>query len=315
MDRNTVAPVIHIHNGDVVAEAARRSGIPGEHLPFRESLVTGPVPAGMELETRARFLAESYGEPLLRVRNDLIEQQRALDGAAEHDEVVLWFEHDLFCLVNLLSLFDRFASHRRVSLIWHPLPLTQGDLPLLFSSRSAVTPQMLSIAGEAWRAYTSADPTLLNGIAQREWADFPFLRDGFMLHASRFPSFRNGLGVVENRILSLVAAGAADFATLFPRFDANPPRLGFGDGEVMRTLRAMASRAFPLVTLTEQEGTPPKALIALAPEAENVISGSVDYLAINDPDFWLGGVHITKENLWRWDEERREVLRSRSAGS
>jgi hypothetical protein len=38
--------MIHIHNGDVVAVRARRSSIPGEHLSFRESLVTGPVVPG-----------------------------------------------------------------------------------------------------------------------------------------------------------------------------------------------------------------------------------------------------------------------------
>ena len=46
----------------------------------------------------------------------------------------------------------------------------------------------------------------------------------------------------------------------------------------------MASAAVPLITLTEaHEGGPPKALIALTPAAENVISGSVDYLALVDP--------------------------------
>src|SRR5881396_2985019 len=37
------APMIHFHNGDVAASLARRAGVPGRHVPFRESLVGGPV--------------------------------------------------------------------------------------------------------------------------------------------------------------------------------------------------------------------------------------------------------------------------------
>jgi len=296
--------VIHIHNGGVVADAARRSSIPGEHLPFRESLVTGPVPAGVDVETRATFLAQSYGEPLLRVRNDLLELHRALDAAAEHDEVVLWFEHDLFCLVNLLSLLNRFSRHRNLSIVWHPTPLSDVDLPLLYSSRAAVTPSMLKISREAWSAYISEDPTTLNRFLSRDWPDFPFLREGLTLHASRFPSILNGLGIVESRIVSIVSAGAADFLSLFSRFDPDAPRLGFGDAEVLRTLRNMAVRPVPLVTLADDESAPPKILVTITTAAENVINGSVDYITVNDPDFWLGGVHLTKETVWRWDGEQ-----------
>ena len=49
--------MIHIHNGDVVAALARRSDIPGEHIAYRETLVTGPVVPGPEwIETRAHAI-------------------------------------------------------------------------------------------------------------------------------------------------------------------------------------------------------------------------------------------------------------------
>ena len=128
----------------------------------------------------------------------------------------------------------------------------------------------------------------------------------------RFPSMRNGVGLVGNRILTLVEKGAADFATLFSRFDGDPPRLGFGDSELMRELRVMARASVPLVTLTEVNAPgPPKALVALTPAAENVISGSVDFLALSDPDEWLGGAHVTRDSIWRWDEQLRKLQSSR----
>lgn len=302
--------MMHIHNGDVVAEAARRTGIVGEHLPFRETLATGPVPRGVDIETRARFIANSHSDHLLRVRNGLISQERALDEAMNHDEIVLWFEHDLFCLANLLKLLDRFASHRRLTLVWCPEPLSNENLSKRFESRAAVTPTMIRIAREAWSAYTSPDPTALNRFVREEWRDFPFLRDGITLHASRFPSTLNGLGIVEQRLLDIIGIGSADFHYIFGRFDPSPPRLGFGDSEVLRVLRVLSSLSVPLLTMWEEPGTPPKMFFARTPAAENVLRGEVDYLNVNDSDYWLGGVHLTKENVWRWDADRREIVAS-----
>ena len=306
--------MIHIHNGDITASLARRSGVEGEHLAFRESLVAGPVPAGVDVETRARFLADAYGQNLLRTRNDLLAQDRALDDAMQQDEVVLWFEHDLYCLVHLLAMLERFAAHPNVSLIFPVEPLgisDPQDCGVLFDSRTAVTPAMLKLGRAAWRAFTSPDPTAINDLLAKDLDDFPFLEEGLALHASRFPSTRNGLGKLADAAINLIATGSSDFATLFGRIDPDHPRFGFGDTEVLRELREIAWCAVPLITITEAEDkAPPKALLALTPAAMNVIDGSVDNLSLNDPDFWLGGVHLTKENVWRWDDERQLIVRS-----
>lgn len=314
--------MIHFHNGDIVAAAARRAGIPGRHVSFRETMVSGPVRANLDpqewLEERARLLSEQHGEVLLRVRNELLEQEQALDRAREEEEVVLWFEHDLFCLANLLYLLTRLSKCRRLSIIWCSAPLGNMDDEEIFKqyhSRYPVAPAMMNAAALAWRAYTSPDATELNKLLDADFVDFPFLREGFVLHASRFPSTRNGLGEVERRALEGIEAGATDFVTLFLRFDQSPPRFGFGDGEFLRHLRRLASCAVPMITITEAEGeTPPKALFALTPAGKNVLEGKVDFIELNNAGFWLGGVHLTRERLYRWDSERRRIV-SPSAGS
>lgn len=299
-----VASLIHIHNGDVVAALARRSDIPGEHIAFRESLVTGAVvPGEAWIETRAHALAERYGEDLLRTRTSLLEQQQHLDDAPEKGEIVLWFEHDLFCLVHLLYMLDRFAD-ARVSLVWCPTPLGEQDerqLHLLFESRAAVTPSMMKLAREAWAAYTSPDPTSLNPLLERNTPDFPFLREGLTLHASRFPSLRTGLGAIEQTALELIAAGTTEFGALFDAINTQLPRFGFGDAEVLQVLRTMSWVAAPLITIA---GEMPKFIFSFTPAGENVLRGAVDNVTVNDPDVWFGGAHLTKESLWRWDGTR-----------
>src|SRR5260221_2360246 len=135
--------MLHIHNGDSVLMTARRANLPGEQIAFRDTLVMGPIAEDDWIESRARFLSEAYGEKLLRARNVLLEQERSLDAAATHDEVVLWFEHDLFCLVNFLYLLKRLAGHPRVTTLWCDEQLCGPDpteLRTLYPSRRAVPP-------------------------------------------------------------------------------------------------------------------------------------------------------------------------------
>ena len=308
--------MLHIHNGDITASLARRANLPGRHIPFRETLVAGPVPSKIEaqewLERRARFLAENYDQNLLRVRNELLDQEKTIDEARSEDEVVLWFEHDLFCLTNFLYLLVRLAKARHLSMIWCPSPLgtsAEEQIPNLFNSRAAVLPSMARTAAAAWEAYTADDPSGLNKYVMNDPVDFPFLRDGFTLHASRFPSTRNGLGEVERRAMEAIAAGATDFVSLCSRFDEHPPRFGFGDGEFLRHLRRLATSAIPMITINEVEGeTPPKALFALTPAGQSVLDAKADYIDLNNAGFWLGGVYLTREHLWRWDASRREIV-------
>ena len=221
---------------------------------------------------------------------------------------------DAVPLAGLLYKPPRSAA----AIIWSPLPLgamQEEDLVNVFNSRAAVQPAMIRGAANAWEAYTSEDPTALNRFILRDNADFSFLRDGFRLHSSRFPSLRNGLGEVEKRAMEGIAGGATDFLSLFTRLDQSPPRFGFGDGEFLRHLRRLASCAVPMITITEVEGeSPPKALFALTPVGQNVLDAKVDFIDLNNAGFWLGGVHLTRERMWRWDEQRQEVVASRSAG-
>jgi len=296
--------MIHIHNGDVVAALASRSGIPGEHVAYRESLVTGPVAPGPRwLENRAQALSTRYSEDLLRTRTSLVEQEQMLADAPSRGEMVLWFEHDLYCLLHLVYLLQRFGD-ARVSVVWCPVPLSDHDergLHLLFESRSAVTPSMAKIAREVWSAYTSPDPEALNAWLERDTPEFAFLGEGLRLHASRFPSKRNGLGALEDQTLGLISAGGSEFVSVFDALNASVPRFGFGDSEVWQILQGISWCAVPLLTL---QGTPPKALLTITPAGLNVYSGEVDNFAVNDPDTWLGGVHLTRENVWRYDGTR-----------
>jgi hypothetical protein len=42
----------------------------------------------------------------------------------------------------------------------------------------------------------------------------------------------------------------------------------------------------------------------------SVIQNAADAVALNGIDLWYGGVHLTSDNLWRWNATRQKLERS-----
>ena len=79
--------------------------------------------------------------------------------------------------------------------------------------------------------------------------------------------------------------------------------------------------AVPVITIVgDENANPPKALFALTPAGINVMEGKVDFIDVNvgngtQAGFWLGGAHLTRERMWRWDADRRQIVPSQPAVS
>ena len=159
--------MLHIHNGDSTAETAKKSNIPGEHLAWREAMVCGPTPTGLSaeefLQLRANHLSEAYGVSLEQCERDLRAQAEGLARFLDHEEVVLWFEHDLFCQVHLIYLLNWFAQHElgrtKLSLICvGEFPgigrfrglgqLSAAQLTTLFPQREKASPAQLHLGAK-----------------------------------------------------------------------------------------------------------------------------------------------------------------------
>jgi hypothetical protein len=92
-----------VTNGDSVAAL-----LDGEVLPWRDVLHEGPVPPGLRLAglraVRARFVADCGWASFDDVLRDFESRDRALEDA---EEVVLWFERDLYDQLQLIQVLDR----------------------------------------------------------------------------------------------------------------------------------------------------------------------------------------------------------------
>src|SRR5437660_5135686 len=203
--------MLHIHNGDSAAGTAKKSDIPGEHLAWREALVCGPAPAGLTEDefrgVRARHLANAYGVDLKKCENELQAQENSLSQFSDHEEVVLWFEHDLFCQVQLIYLLNWLAQRdpgeTKLSLIsirdfsgiadFHGLgQLNEAQLSSLFPRREKVTAAQLHLGSKAWAAYSSSNPKEIESLLDSDLSPLPFLKSALTKHLRRFPSTDNG---------------------------------------------------------------------------------------------------------------------------
>src|SRR6266581_4963758 len=111
--------MLHITNGDSVGGTLRETGLPGDILTWRDILHEGPTPAGLSLEQmsqlRAQFLAGRALGPYEEVLADFRSRDTTLAQFAAHQEVILWFEHDLYDQLQLIQLLDWFSRQDRTT--------------------------------------------------------------------------------------------------------------------------------------------------------------------------------------------------------
>jgi len=335
MLESVATDMLHIHNGDSTAGTARKADLPGEHLAWREALVCGPTPSGLSdddfKQVRARHLSQAYGIEGEDCEKELREQQEALMLFCEHAEVVLWFEHDLFCQVHLIYLLNWFAKREfgktTLSLICiDNFPgiddfrglgqLDETQLASLFRQRRKISAAQLNLGSKAWQAYSSSDPSEIESLLVEDMEALPFLKSALFKHLERFPSVRDGLGHDARLCLELVADGQAEFKALFPAFGKREPLYGFGDAQVFLELKSLTKGPHPLLTINDgnltvmDSGQLLRTSFQITDQGKAVLNGDEDSVRLNGIDLWLGGVHLQgNEAAWRWDEDHQRLDR------
>jgi hypothetical protein len=275
--------LLHITNGDAAGGALQHAGF-DQVLPWRDVLHEGPVRAGLALEAlsgeRARFIAEAGWGNLPEVEKAFQERDAALRLASAHDEVVLWFEHDLYDQLQLLQLLDFFGSrpHARVSLICEAEYVGQmrpERMRELFAARRPVGEAQLAEARTAWVAFTGPDPSRIpvQSVALR------FLGAALRRQLEEYPWATDGLSRLERRVVDLLEPGPLPWPRAFARIDEDPVFLG--DLVFCWHLERMARDG-----LVERRGE----LWSLKSRKR----------ARREPR-WLGGVRVDERSPWRWD--------------
>jgi hypothetical protein len=298
---------LHITNGDGALYLLGKAGILGTHLAWRDALNDGPVPFGFSLEktseTRANYLASrGYGSPI-KLIHDFERRDAQVRRAAEFEEVVLWFEHDLYDQLQLLqaltSLEELNLEPGRVATIQsdHYLASMTVDeiLPLLPRRRTA-TAAIFKSARRNWERFTSPSPNELYAAAGEDAIGLPFLRAAMQRLCEEYPATRDGLSRSQRQALLAVAQGAARSDELFTRTQAREEASFMGNRAFGVMLDELRGGEGALIEGNDES-------LILTPLGRRVLAGDADWLDERRIDRWIGGVHVTPENLTRWDED------------
>jgi hypothetical protein len=307
--------MLHVTNGDAAAEAIRSIGVDGAVLVWRDVLHEGPVPAAASAaelrEVRAAFIARSGWGELSEVRADFAGRDARLAAALDSgEEVVLWFEGDLFDQLQLLQTLDRIATARRRSRV--TLVPTEGYLGLMSAGELMgclaraldVAEPLLELARSGWAAFRSEDPRALERLLESgELAPMPDLAAAFERHLEQFPGTRDGLSRSERQAVAALAGGVLPFEELFDRSQRDEGRRFLGDVVLRSYLARLASPPAPLV-VSDDAGESWR----LTDVGRRVLEGTADRLTAAPCDRWLGGVRLlSPHRVWRWDVEARRL--------
>ena len=330
---------LHVASGTCTTRTIEAAGIGGACSIWADPLYEGPVPGGLNdtqlLDVRRRYLAGpadltwsawTGNNPSLDPANDL-RQWRATVGRHEsYDELMLWFEHDLFDQLNLIQLLtwirDHLPATKPVSLIcigsFPGRPdfkglgeLTPDELASLLETRRPINGPHYELARRAWRAFREPTPTPLDELRQDDTSALPFLAPAITRFLQEYPWTTDGLSRTERRLLELANGDGIALSRAFPRMHQGENVYYVTDSSLAALAETLSCTSPPLVTLDlsrEVESQVLRGLVALTDTGRSVLAGQLDRVAMCGIDRWLGGVHLQSGRpLWRWENTQHRV--------
>ncbi len=250
---------LHITNGDYTTKHLQNLNFNGNYITWREMLCEGQTLTDVGSETfwktRFDFLKSSYKISKKKFIDYTLKEYRNLCKHKQQDEIVLWFESDLFCQVNMLAVISWLKKHRhgyKISLVtsgkldntnkMYNLPqLNEEQIQLHFKNRATLTQDDIEYADYIWQLYCSDSPLRLETVHQfNPMSPFSYLADAIKAHLLRFPSIENGLNIIENSILQTVKQN--EFSSkeeLIQNLLKNQENYGFGDIQYNNNLNEM----------------------------------------------------------------------------
>jgi hypothetical protein len=312
--------LLHITNGDSVLSTFKQVRFPGRYLAWKDALHDGPVPQTESLadlsDIRARALADFGWESYESLRADFAQRDRALEDFRKFEEVVLWFEHDLYDQLQLIQLLDWFSrqemgkirlsivqinSHAGIKDFQGLGQLSGTQLARLFPLRRTVMPEQLAIGADAWAAFRSATPEALVEFLRLNHPEMPFLRDALVRFCQEYPWTTDGLSRTQRQILQAVQNGAATKEQIYLA-TRKQEIAAWGDSSVYLRLNALTVAPEPLLRIAGDR-------YELTPSGQSLLKGDGDYIAMRGGiDSWFGGVHLLgQEAEWRWNETQQKL--------
>jgi hypothetical protein len=316
--------IVHVCNGDSTADSLSLADLPGEIRVWADALDQGPLVPVADPE-HWKLRGEFWSSRGLRDDGGrLAAYDHGVDEAARAEELILWFEHDLFDQLALIRLLARLARRGLpaqltiVSIDRHPeIPnflglgqLKPEQLAELWPRRTPLSRDAIDEAITSWIAVTAPDPRALPFLTKRIKA-LPFLAGALERQLEEFPDPTSGLSRTERQVLAAVARGEATAAAVVKAVQAIDPRYPITDLVLFWTLHTLGRCGF-------LDGAPPgppnpaelaAVRASVTARGREALAGAIDRVHECGIDDWRGGVRLAGNGpVWRWDGAQRKLF-------
>jgi len=292
-----MSSLLHITNGDSFTKRLKSLKLKGDIITWREMLCEGKTLTSVGSEsfwkTRFEFLNKNYKVSKSSFIEKTLKEYRSLCNHKQQDQIVLWFEYDLFCQVNMIAVLSWLKTHRKyaqISLVcsgkedesdklYALNALSDEKVRELYKNKTELGQDDIEYADYVWQLYCSDNPIRLENLSDFGNYQFNYLSEAIKSHLHRFPSIRNGLNAMENNILQQAVEKKSENKKKFlGTILQNQGLLGFGDSQYERAI----NRLKPLFT-----GFNP---VRLSKKGKEILDGRTSYYScIQDNDVYLGG--------------------------
>ena len=211
---------LHITNGDTTTKYLKKLHFSGDFITWREMCCEGKTTTDVGSESfwknRYIFFKDTYKVSKQKFVEYTLKEYRNLCNKKESKEIVLWFNYDLSCQINMLAVISWLKTYRKgylISLVCSSkvksskklksLPeLTKNQITQHYKDRIHLSQDDIEYADYIWQLYCSDSPLRLETIYKfNPMSPFQHLAKALETHLQRFPSLTNGLNNEENFIL------------------------------------------------------------------------------------------------------------------
>ena len=292
-----MSSLLHITNGDSLTDRLKALNLKGDIITWREMLCEGKTLTNVGSEsfwkTRFEFLNKNYKVSKSWFVEKTLKEYRSLCNHKQQDQIVLWFEYDLFCQINMLAVISWLKTHRKyahISLVcsgnedetdkmYSLGDVSDEKLLELYENRTELSMNDIEFADYVWQLYCSDNPIRLENLTDFKNYQYDYLSEAIKTHLKRFPTIKNGLNDIENHVLQLsFDKKPKSKRELLRTVLSDQGVYGFGDSQydrIITTLKPLYSSFNP---------------VRLTKKGKEVLEGKTSYYSsIQDNDAYLGG--------------------------
>lgn len=212
--------ILHITNGINLTNYLNELKFEGDYLTWQEMLCEGPTTEIIETEAffnlRQKFLFEFYDIELAEA--ELRREMDILNHTDQFEKLVLWFEYDLFCHINLMAIIHLLKQKKTeipIYLVCSGRVKGEKDLKFLtdlkpdqlqneYENKIKLSEDDIDLMSSLWRIYCGPDHNLFKPFIVQK-SSFPYLSNCLKAHLERFPDSKTGLSTLELHTLHMIA--------------------------------------------------------------------------------------------------------------